>query len=129
MRNLTRLEDHPERRRQDPSMLGATLAAIDAENCDDPNDHHGEPLALVQGRTASRWLDSLCTNASDELRLAVRAHHLRRWEIPRSTYAAGRAGYLRWRRDNKAHQAESLAAVMRTSGWPHDSIETARAAA
>ena len=38
----------------------------------------------------------------ETLLLAARAHHLRRWELPRDSYPVGRAGYLRWRRDQKA---------------------------
>jgi hypothetical protein len=47
--------------------------------------------------------------------LAARAHHIRRWEIPRDSYPEGRAGYLRWRRDLKERHASAVAEVL--SGW------------
>lgn len=103
--------------------LDSTIAAIDEANAHDPNSFHDEPLALWQGRSASRWLGELVPDAGDALQLAVRAHHLRRWELARSDYPEGRAGYLRWRRDNKAHQADSLASLMRDKGWSDDTID------
>jgi len=103
--------------------LDSTIAAIDEANSHDPNSFRGEPLALWQGRSASGWLEKLDPEAGDALQLAVRAHHLRRWELARSDYPEGRAGYLRWRRDNKAHQAESLASLMRSDGWPEATVE------
>ncbi|KAK2855523.1 hypothetical protein FQN49_005112 [Arthroderma sp. PD_2] len=42
---------------------------------------------------------------SELLRLAVRAQHLQRWEIPRSDYSMNRMGYLSWRTAQKKRQA------------------------
>jgi len=106
--------------------LAATLDAIDAANATDPNLLSGEPLAQVQGRAASRWLDKLDANASPPLQLAVRAHHLKRWELKRAGFPEGRQGYLQWRRENKAHQADSLAEIMHSHQWQADAIERAR---
>jgi hypothetical protein len=92
------------------------IAAIDAANAHDPNLIDGRPRALVQGELASKWLARLDPTASPALALAVRAHHLRRWAIPRDDYPAGRGGYLRWRRDLKAVHAESVAHVLRPVG-------------
>lgn len=102
------------------------LRAIDAANSQDPNLFGDRPLALVQGQSASRWLDQLDPAPTPELQLAVRAHHLRRWELQRADFPEGRQGYLQWRRENKAHQADSLASLMQADGWPVDSVERAR---
>jgi Domain of unknown function (DUF4202) len=83
-------------------------SAIDAANAADPNEHDGEPLALLQGRLAEGWVVRLDPDASAALRLAARAHHLRRWVVPRASYPDGRAGYLRWRRDQKQRHAAEL---------------------
>ena len=91
--------------------LDECRAAIDAANSHDPRDHNGEPLALAQGRMAEEWVLRLAPRASDALRLAARAHHLRRWELPRSDYPPGRAGYLRWRRAQQQRHARDLAAA------------------
>lgn len=108
------------------NAVDTMLAAIDAVNELDPNQLNGRPLARVQGERASHWLTRLVDAPSPELQLSVRAHHLRRWEIARADYPTGRHGYLRWRRANKAHQAESLAALMSEASWSSESIELAR---
>ena len=96
-------------------------AVIDAVNANDPRTHETEPLALVQGRKAEQWVARLDPNASVALRLAARAHHLSRWELPRSEYPDGRAGYLRWRRAQKDRHARDLAAILRDAG-AHESV-------
>ena len=101
-------------------------AAIDAANAGDPRSHDGVPLALAQGRKAEQWVVRLDGRASDALRLAARAHHLRRWMLPRSDYPAGRAGYLKWRRAQRDRHARELAAILDGAGL--DSEVSARAA-
>lgn len=98
------------------------FAAIDDVNSGDPNrDADRLPVALVQGQKASRWARAL--GAEDrEVLIAARAHHLRRWEVARSDFADGRDGYLRWRRTNKAHQAEAAATLMREADFSPASI-------
>ena len=96
--------------------LDECRTAIDSANSHDPRDHHGEPLALAQGRMAEEWVMRLAPQASDALRLAARAHHLRRWELPRSDYPPGRAGYLRWRRAQQQRHARDLAAIADHAG-------------
>ena len=96
--------------------LDGCRAAIDLANSLDPRDHDGEPLALAQGRMAEEWVMRLAPDASDALRMAARAHHLRRWELPRSDYPEGRAGYLRWRRAQRQRHARDLAAIAEDSG-------------
>ena len=91
-------------------------SAIDAANAADPNQHDGEPLALLQGRLAENWVTRLNPDASIALRLAAQAHHLRRWVVPRSSYPEGRAAYLRWRRDQKQRHAAELQELLETAG-------------
>jgi hypothetical protein len=99
--------------------------AIDAANSDDPHDCHGEPLALRQGRLAEEWVVRLEPTASAALRLAARAHHLRRWIVPRSDYPEGRPGYLRWRRDQKQRHARELSEILEQSGVAPDVVDRA----
>ena len=91
-------------------------AAIDAVNAGDPRVHDTEPLALAQGRMAEAWVARLDPDASVALRLAARAHHLRRWELPRSDYPEGRAGYLRWRRTQTGRHGRDLVAILGGAG-------------
>jgi len=97
--------------------LAKAIAAIDAANGDDPNRFGDRALALVHGELATHWIDELVAEPSDALMIAARAHHLRRWELARSDYPAGRAGYLRWRRDNKQVQADAATSIAVSAGY------------
>ena len=92
------------------------LAAIDEVHREDPDREDGRPAELVYAERMSAVLTALEPAPSGELRVAVRAAHLARWETPRSAYPATRAGYLRWREMAKRKGAERAAAVLRASG-------------
>src|SRR5260221_9164303 len=81
------------------------IAAIDAAHAEDPEkDAAGEARELVYARRMSAWLERLAPQASEALTLAVRSQHPRRWAIPRSSYPEGKAGDLRWRKEeSRAH--------------------------
>jgi hypothetical protein len=112
-------------RRLSTSLVDA-IAAVDAANSADPTfvTVRGEtlPLALAHGRLADLWVDRLMPRAPDAVHLAARAHHLRRWEVPRATYPDGRAGYLRWRRDQKARHARDVEAILVEHGYGPDVV-------
>jgi hypothetical protein len=92
--------------------LDEAFAAIDAENAGDPRGKE-----LDHAERAVRWMRQLRPDASSELLLAARGHHVRRWEIPRTEEPEGRAGYLRWKRRLQEHHAEVLGRVLDGSGF------------
>ena len=104
----------------------AALAAIDAANAHDPTIVNVRgvdvPLALAHGQLATEWVLHLRPDASDALLLAARAHHLRRWETPRSSYPEGRAGYLIWRRDQKSRHALQVESILADQGYDQTTI-------
>ncbi len=104
-----------------------TIAAIDAANADDPFtltvDGRPQPKEQTHAEMMTRWVRELDPDASEELLLAARAHHIRRWMIPRSTFPAGRSAYLRWRRALHAVHAELTAAILEECGYPRRSVE------
>ena len=104
------------------------LSRIDAANAEDPNielvDGVRRPRELVYAERMSEWLERLRPDASELLRLAVRAQHIRRWEIPRQNYPMDRAGYKRWRTDLAKFHAETAGAILRACGY--DEAEVAR---
>jgi hypothetical protein len=65
----------------------------------------------------SAWLAKLAPAASEELRLAVRCQHIRRWAIPRKDYPEGKVGYLRWRKDESLAHAALAADMLGQSGY------------
>ena len=68
-----------------------------------PSETH--TFSYDAGTNAVGRLTQLADPAATEAQvLAARAHHLRRWVVPRTSYPEGRAGYLRWRTDQKRRQ-------------------------
>lgn len=107
--------------------LDAALAAIDAANADDPATivvgGVERPKELAHAEMVTAWVRRLDADADEAQLLAARAHHLRRWEVPRASYPAGRAGYLRWRTDLKARHAAAVAEILRGCGYSDEVIE------
>jgi hypothetical protein len=109
----------------DPDRFARAIRRIDDANAGDPNRVDDRPLAQEQGRRAHGWVLRLDPDAGEALQLAARAHHLRRWELPRSDYAEGRDGYLRWRRDQKKRHAELLTTLLTADDVPHPQLSRA----
>ena len=109
------------------SLYEAAIAAIDAANAADPTivtvRGTAQPLALVHGLLASEWVARLRSDADDTLLLAARAHHLRRWELPRAQYEPGKAGYLRWKRDQRQRHARDVGELLASIGYDSLTIE------
>ena len=110
----------------DQARFEAALAAFDAANGEDPNQEvvRGEsvPSALIYGRRMSETLDRLAPEASEELKLAIRAQHLRRWAIPRDRYPEGIKGYNQWRRAMALFHAETAGEILQELGYPGEQI-------
>lgn len=109
------------------SRFRRAIAAIDAANALDPNVMrvHGveRPKELAHAEMVSRWLEKLAPDATEELKLAGRAHHLERWIHPRSQYPDGRKGYLDWRRKLQQHHAQTAGRILAEAGYPEGVIE------
>jgi hypothetical protein len=107
------------------------LDAIDAANADDPKtiEVHGEmrPKELAHAELMTEWVKRLRADAGEALLLAARAHHLRRWVVPRSDYPEGRAGYLRWRRDLHARHATDVGNILTDVGYDGDTVARVQA--
>jgi hypothetical protein len=111
--------------------LAAAFAAIDAANADDPHTvvvrGAERPKELAHAELAVEWIHRLVPEPSDALLLAARAHHVRRWEIPRASQPEGRAGYLRWKRLLQQHHAEVAASVLGEVGVDPATVERVQA--
>lgn len=103
------------------------IAAVDAANADDPEridvDGVQRPKEVVHAERMTHWLVLLDPDATEAQQLAARAHHLRRWVSPRSSYPDGRAAYLRWRADQKRRQADEVATLLAEVGYEQDTID------
>lgn len=102
------------------------IEAIDAANAADPNSLRvsgvRRPKEQAHAELASLWVERLAPRASEALRLAARAHHVRRWEISRAGFPAGRAGYHRWRDALHEHHARVAGEILREAGYAADAI-------
>jgi Domain of unknown function (DUF4202) len=105
----------------DDDRFGRAIAAIDAANAGDPKRIvvGGEtlPKELAHARLVTEWVRRMDPEAGEALLLAARAHHLRRWTIPRASFPEGRAGYLRWRRTLQEQHANEVAEILETVGY------------
>jgi limonene-1,2-epoxide hydrolase len=107
------------------------VAAIDAANAADPNvvsvrDRRG-PKEVVHAELVTEWVHRLRPDASEALLLAARGHHLRRWTVPRDSYPAGRAGYLRWRTALHEQHATELGALLHDAGYDDATVARVQA--
>lgn len=110
--------------------FAGAVQAFDRENARDPNQlmEGGalRPRELVNAARLSRWVERLEPDASEALRLAARCQHIRRWEIPRSSYPAGRIGYLAWRKELSRFHADRASEILRAAGYDDSTIERVR---
>ncbi|MSR22574.1 MAG: DUF4202 domain-containing protein [Gemmatimonadetes bacterium] len=81
------------------------------------------PTELAYARRMTRVLDRFEPGASDALRLAVRAQHIARWNIPRSDFPLGRAGYRSWRTRLMDYHAELAGRILQEVGYREVMVE------
>ncbi|MDA1314652.1 MAG: DUF4202 domain-containing protein [Acidobacteria bacterium] len=103
------------------------IGLIDEANGADPNQEirDGErcPKELLYSQRMTEWLERLEPGASEVLRLAARAQHIRRWEIPRGSYPMNRQGYRAWRTELGRFHARTVGALLGTAGYEEQTIE------
>jgi hypothetical protein len=106
------------------------IAAFDAANAEDPHrlvvGNEPRPRELVHAERLSTWVERLAPNASEALRLAARCQHIRRWQIPRGSYPAGRVGYLQWRTELARFHADTAASILEELGYEREIIDAVR---
>ena len=102
----------------------AALKLIDEAHTLDPKkvevDGMEIPYELHYSEKMSKYLEKCNPKASDILRLAIRAQHLRRWEIPRDSYPMNKVGYHAWRTYLKKRQAEMASQICLDCGYSDD---------
>lgn len=109
------------------SGLHEAFRRFDQANAEDPHvervDEHAMPKELLYGRRMSERLDAFAPDAPETVKLAARAQHIRRWEVPRESYPQGRAGYLRWRTDLYKRHADIAGQILREVGYDDRTID------
>ena len=111
-----------------PGRFDKAIARFDAVHAEDPEkDVSGEAKELVYAQRMSAWLERLAPGSSEELRLAVRCQHIRRWAIRRADYAEGAAGYRKWRTDEANSHALLAKEVLEETGYDDTSVRRVQA--
>ncbi len=107
-------------------VFHAAITAIDSANAEDPNtvpiDGEARPAELVYSQRMTDALAQFAPDAPEPLRLAARAQHLRRWQLPRRDYPMDRTGYLRWRTELKNRHANQTAEILAGCGYGDETI-------
>lgn len=104
------------------------IALFDAANAEDPNQDEGQPKELLYAKRMSGMLGRFAPDASEAVKLAVRAQHIRRWTVPRSSYPMTREGYYAWRTGLYRFHAETAGGLLRQAGYDDAMIERVKAA-
>ncbi len=103
------------------------IARIDAANAEDPTPvetpEGPRPKELYHAALITDWVRRLRPDVDETLLLAARGHHIRRWTVPRSSYPAGRSGYLRWRTYLHEVHATELGSILADVGYDLELIE------
>ncbi|NOU00750.1 MAG: DUF4202 domain-containing protein [Gallionella sp.] len=104
----------------------AAIAAFDSANAEDPNTEIFEgksyPKELLYAQRMSQMQQRFAPEASEAVKLAVRAQHIQRWKIPRSDYPMGKPGYMRWRNTLYKFHAEIAGNIMQVVGYDNEMI-------
>ena len=103
------------------AQLARAFRAFDAANADDPARifvrGREQSKELAHAELACAWVAKLCARPSAALQLAARAHHLRRWTLPRARHPQGRRGYHAWRRELQHFHAEEAGRILQACGF------------
>jgi len=114
----------------DSDRLAAAFARIDAANADDPatitRDGVTLPYGVHYGERMSAWLQRLTPEPSEPLAIAVRAQHVRRFDIARAAYPMDKPGYFAWRNALKDHHAAIAGGIMADLGYDEADIARMR---
>ena len=105
----------------------SAIAAFGKANEEDPNKemHDGKeyPKELLYAKRMGEMQERYVPEASDAVKLAVRAQHIQRWKIARNEFPMDRQGYLQWRTKLYKFHAETAARLMQEAGYDNEMTE------
>lgn len=110
------------------AAFASAIALFDAANAQDPNLDAGQPKELLYAQRMTEMIDRYAAEASEVARLAVRAQHIRRWTVPRSSYPMTKEGYHAWRTGLYKFHAETAGELMQLAGYDEATIAQVKAA-
>jgi hypothetical protein len=112
-------------------LFTQAMEAFNAANSKDPNfievNGFEKPYELVYANWLYEWVMKLNPNAKEELQLAAKCQHIKRWEIPRSKYQDGLKGYTKWKKELAEYHADEAGKILKQVGYEEAVIERVRA--
>jgi len=109
----------------------AAIVAFDKANAEDPNKEISEgkeyPKELLYAQRMSEMQARYAPEASEAVKLAVRAQHIQRWKVPRSDYPMNKPGYMLWRTTLYRFHAETTGAIMQEVGYDEEMVARVKA--
>ena len=113
------------------NLYQAAIAAFDQANSEDPNKelHAGKeyPKELLYELRMTEMQERYAPEASEAVKLAVRAQHIQRWKSPRSDFPMDRPGYLQWRTGLYKLHSETASNLMKQVGYDYEMAERVKA--
>jgi len=113
------------------TQLQSVLNAIDTINEADINttlvDGISHPKELLYGQRMSTFLEKYWPDANENLQIAVRAQHVKRWHLQRADFPVGKQGYLTWRKELGVFHASTAKSVMLAHAYSEEDAETTAA--
>ena len=113
---------------ENQERFNRAMALFDAANAEDPNQDEGQPKELLYGRRMSDMIARFAPEASEVTQLAVRAQHIQRWKVPRSSYPMNKEGYHAWRSGLYTFHADTAGELLREAGYDDAMIERVKKA-
>ncbi len=105
----------------------AAIAAFDQANAEDPNREMANgkeyPKELLYAQRMSEMQERYIPEASEAVKLSVRAQHIQRWKIPRSNYSMDKPGYMLWRTTLYKFHAETAGNLMKAADYDDEMID------
>ena len=108
------------------NLYQAAIAAFDKANSEDPNKDVSAgkeyPKELLYAQRMTEMQERYAPEATEAVKLAVRAQHIQRWKIPRSNYPMDKPGYMLWRTTLYKFHAETAGNLMKQVGYDDEMI-------
>jgi hypothetical protein len=108
-------------------LFQAAISAFDQANREDPNKETADgkeyPKELLYAQRMSDMLERYAPEASEAVKLAVRAQHIQRWKTPRSNYPMDKQGYLQWRTGLYKFHADTAGSLMQQAGYDSEMVD------
>jgi hypothetical protein len=109
------------------SRLTAVHFAIDKINSEDPNKTQvnglSQPNELLYGQYMTACLEQYFPQSNELVKIAVRAQHIKRWDLKRNEFDEGKAGYYQWRIAQGKFHAQLTKSLMLENGYDESEAE------